>query len=151
MPQLAKGGKHVFGWSRIRKDGTLRLPPEAVREYGLRKSEKLVLMSGSKTSGGIGVSSERLLRGSLLEVVLHRLAAAGRSSAPVRVSPQRRAVRARFDARGRFRLSPEALACYGIAPGDRLLVIRSSDIAIGMAHHGPLVKHALRFSDLKTF
>ena len=34
MPQMNKGGKFIFGKSRIREDRTIRLPDQAVREYG---------------------------------------------------------------------------------------------------------------------
>ena len=33
MPQLAKGGKFVFGWSLLRDDYTVRIPDMAVDEY----------------------------------------------------------------------------------------------------------------------
>jgi hypothetical protein len=33
MPQLVKGGKHTFGWSRVGKTGRIIIPPEALTEY----------------------------------------------------------------------------------------------------------------------
>ena len=30
MPQLVKGGKHVFGWSLVTAGGEVLIPPEAV-------------------------------------------------------------------------------------------------------------------------
>ena len=44
MPQLVKGGKHVFGWSLIGPDGAVMLPPEAVDEYGLYGDSELLLI-----------------------------------------------------------------------------------------------------------
>ncbi len=35
MPQLERGGKYVFGWSVLRLDNSVLLPPEVVAEYGL--------------------------------------------------------------------------------------------------------------------
>jgi len=55
MPQLVKGGKHTFGWSVVGTEGEIVLPPEAVKEYAFEKSERLVLIPGSRTSGGFGL------------------------------------------------------------------------------------------------
>ena len=33
MLKLVKGGKTVFGWTRISSDGFIHVPPEAVEEY----------------------------------------------------------------------------------------------------------------------
>ena len=35
MPQMTKGGKYIFGWSKIKKDGKLSLPTMAIKEYKL--------------------------------------------------------------------------------------------------------------------
>jgi hypothetical protein len=56
MPQLSKGGKYVFGWSKIQKDARIRLPDQAIQEYGLIPGDPIILMSGSKTSGALCVS-----------------------------------------------------------------------------------------------
>lgn len=39
MPQLVKGGKHVFGWSRVGDTGRIIIPPEAMEEYHLKDSD----------------------------------------------------------------------------------------------------------------
>jgi len=150
MPQLAKGGKFVFGWSRLGADGSVTLPLEARREYRLRAGESLVLISGSRTSGGCGVSSRRLLRTSVLAGILKKIDT-GDARGPVQISPQRLAVTARLDARGRFRLTAPARRTFGLRAGARLLVIRSSDIAIGLAACGPLVAFARQFPELPVF
>ena len=30
MPQLVKGGKHVFGWSKVGNNGVIKIPPEVI-------------------------------------------------------------------------------------------------------------------------
>ena len=35
MPQLNKGGKYVFGWSKIADDRTVHFPPMVLTEYDL--------------------------------------------------------------------------------------------------------------------
>ena len=61
MPQLVKGGKHVYAWVTIREDGTITVPPEAIKDYGLKPDEKVVLLPGSITSGGLSVALLRNL------------------------------------------------------------------------------------------
>jgi hypothetical protein len=71
MPQLMKGGKYIFGWSKVRPDGMMRIPPEAVCEYGLESGERVILLPGSRASGGFSVvRAEKLAQsplGSILE------------------------------------------------------------------------------------
>ena len=55
MPQLVKGGKYVFGWSIISKDGQIIIPPEACKEYNYEINDKVIIISGSKTSGGFSI------------------------------------------------------------------------------------------------
>ena len=73
MPQLVKGGKYVFGWSKVHPRGKIIIPPEAFEEYGFLAGEKVISMSGSKTSGGFGVTSLRLLEGSPLSSFIEEL------------------------------------------------------------------------------
>ncbi len=61
MPQIARGGKNVFGWSKVGIDGKIVIPPEAIEEYSLNEDDRTILIPGSKTSGGFGLSSKRIL------------------------------------------------------------------------------------------
>ena len=58
MPKLVKGGKHTFGWSRVGDMGRIVIPAEALVEYCLKESETLIMVPGSKTSGGFGLASQ---------------------------------------------------------------------------------------------
>ena len=69
MPQLVKGGKHVFGWSHVGDAGRIIVPPEAVDEYQLKESQELILLPGSKTSGGFGLGSPESVKRTPLGVV----------------------------------------------------------------------------------
>ena len=66
MPQLVKGGKHVFGWSVVGGEGRIVIPPEAGREYGIREDHTCLLIPGSKTSGGFGLGTLESLEGTPL-------------------------------------------------------------------------------------
>jgi hypothetical protein len=61
MPQLVKGGKWVFGWVIVGRHRELVIPSEAWEEYGCQPEEEAVFLPGSRTSGGFGLSTARLL------------------------------------------------------------------------------------------
>ncbi len=50
MPQLSKGGKYVFGWTKIKRNGEIIIPEEIVKEYGLNLEKNLILITGSNLS-----------------------------------------------------------------------------------------------------
>ena len=55
MPQLVKGGKNAFAWSKVRINGEIKIPNEVIVEYDLQPGDKVIIMSGSKTSGGFSI------------------------------------------------------------------------------------------------
>lgn len=56
MPQMNKGGKFIFGKSLIRKDLTIHIPTQAIREYNATTEGKIYLFTGSKVTGGFCVT-----------------------------------------------------------------------------------------------
>jgi hypothetical protein len=154
MPQLEKGGKFVFGWCRIRKDGGVLLPPQARQEYSFNAGDEIILMSGSKTSGGFGITRKAWLEKSKLSVILNNnpgLADSSLAEGQPVVYKGRNYCRFILDKDVRFFLSPLAMEAYEIKPGDSLLSIRSSDIAIGMAAKGPLIALAKTHPEIEVF
>jgi bifunctional DNA-binding transcriptional regulator/antitoxin component of YhaV-PrlF toxin-antitoxin module len=153
VPQLVRGGKHAFGWSRVGLGGRIAVPPEARLEYRLEETERLLVVPGSRTSGGFGLAPRRAARSTVLagladsqpsltaflipegEVVTHR----GRPYCWVELRS------------GSVALSPATLERYGIRVGNRLLVIRGSGLAVGFAVRGPIVQEAERHPELEVF
>ena len=80
MPQLVKGCKHTFGWSRVGDTGRIVIPPEALEEYNLNESEKMVLVPGSQTSGGFGIGSMESVKRSHLGAVMDTRSGLGKFS-----------------------------------------------------------------------
>lgn len=153
MPQLVKGGKHTFGWSRVGKTGRIIIPPEALTEYRLKESEKLILVPGSRTSGGFGLGSGESVKKSPLGF----FAAARPEFERFRV-PEGEVIEYEgksycwvelYD--GGVSVPPATLAKYGIGVGDKLLVIRGSGLAIGFAVRGPIVAEAEKHDELVVF
>lgn len=68
MPQLNKGGKFVFGKSRVREKGELFLPKQAMEEYDICREDRVYIFTGAKATGGFCVTRKRrlLLAGPLL-------------------------------------------------------------------------------------
>ena len=75
MPQLNKGGKFVFGRSRIGADGRVQFPTQAVEEYRIAGEGKVYLFTGSKVTGGFCVTRKGLLQPSKLGHILEDMPA----------------------------------------------------------------------------
>ncbi len=153
MPRITKGAKYVFGWSKVRDDGSIVIPGEASDEYGLQADTRIILVSGSRTSGGFGITSQRLLEGSRLGTILP----ANRELVNFEI-PEGKTI----EIKGRhygwaslhgntFRLGHDALKSFGVKAGERLLAIRASHIAIGMAVRGPIVEAASEHSEIEEY
>ena len=131
MPQLAKGGKWVFGWSVVDANRQFRIPPEAWAEYGFSVDDVVFFMRGSRRSGGFGVSTPSLWP-----------AAFG----PAATCP-------RFYGEGRFVAVMQVALPVNIPvqPDKHLLVVRGSGNALGFLTQGPIYAEALRHSEIEVF
>lgn len=129
MPQLAKGGKWVFGWCIVRPDVEIQIPPEAYNEYGFQPGETVIITRGSRRSGGFGIGRQEILSTS-------------------RVSLQPRFIgQARIGA-GRQVALP---LLTGMQPGERLLVVRGSGLALGFLQYGPIYEEAIKHPEVEIF
>jgi bifunctional DNA-binding transcriptional regulator/antitoxin component of YhaV-PrlF toxin-antitoxin module len=154
MPQLSKGGKYVFGWSRVREDGGIRIPDEVMREYHLKPGEKAMLMSGSKTSGGFSVAKKSSLEQSVLSKILEanpKLASYRIEEGKTTKFRGRHYCWARIHDNGLIVIPPHTLETYGVKPRHRLLSIRGSNIAFALVARGPIVETAKRHPEIKVF
>ncbi len=155
MPQLNKGGKYVFGWSLIREGGVIHLPTMAVDEYHLSVAPEVILFTGSKSTGGFCVTNLPMLVNSQLKTIAdqlpelvchaeapgHFLPYKGRSYAWLPITPD-----------GTIELPEEALTILHLNVGDRLMTIRSSNIAFTMGAKGPLLERGRQFpGEIPTF
>jgi hypothetical protein len=129
MPQLVKGGKWVFGWVIVGPSGELPVPPQAWDEYGLQAGEEATFLLGSRTSGGFGLGTPRLLAEATV-----RLQARVLGQSPIRKKGQV--------------VLPAAL---GVRTGERLLAVRGSGRALGFLARGPIYDEALQHPELERF
>ena len=129
MSQLVKGGKWVFGWVLVGPQGEVTIPPEAWEEYGFQAGDEVILLPGSRRSGGFGLSTPQLLE-QVSEPLLTRALARGHIAKVRRVAV------------------PPGI---GIQPGDRLLAVRGSGRALGFVAKGPIYEEALKHPTLDIF
>jgi hypothetical protein len=126
MPQLAKGGKWVFGWVVVGKRRTIALPPQVYREYGFQEGDEVIFLRGSKRSGGFSVGHVEKIPPLFEKRIL---------------------ARGHVGRQGRVTLPPET----GVRPGDRLLAVRGSGLALGLSAQGPIYELALKHPELEVF
>jgi hypothetical protein len=128
MPRLARGGKWVYGWVVIGAERRMPIPPEAWQEYGFRAGNQVLFLRGSRRSGGFGVGMPEQIA-----------AAFGQLDTGTRVLGS-----ARLDRDGSVTLPLMIEA----EPGDRLLVVRGSRLALGFIARGPIYEQAAKHPEL---
>jgi hypothetical protein len=129
MPQLAKGGKWVYGWVIVGPLGEVAIQALAWQEYGFRAEEETAILRGSRRSGGLGLRTPKLLADGA-KLLGARLLARGH------IGPD-----------GQVLIPPSVR----VHPGDRLLAVRGSGRALGFLVRGPIYEEALSHPELETF
>jgi len=154
MPQLVKGGKYVFGWSRISPNGKIKIPDEASTEYKLKTNYNLILLNGSKKSGGFSISKPEILKSSSIGLLLENLPELIKFEIPegqIIEYRNRKFCWTKINEKGYFALSSEALKIYDVKINDKLVVGRGSYLAIAFIAKGPIFKEAKKHPELILF
>jgi len=126
MPQLAKGGKWVFGWCIVGPASEIQIPPQAYIEYGFQQGETAIVIRGSRRSGGIGIGRHEKLNNTVLQ--------------------SRFVGQTTIGADGRVTLPSVA----GVQPGERLLSVRGSGLALSFLQRGPIYEEALKHPEIEV-
>lgn len=132
MPQLVKGAKWCFGWVVVTPMLRLTIPPEAWDEYRFQPGDDALFFPGSRTSGGYGLSTPHLVSEFSNNLT-------GEFS-------DRSIARGRFG-NGVVQLPPE----LSLKPGERLLAVRGSGLALGLLTKGLIFAEACKHPDLEIF
>jgi len=152
MPQLVKGGKHVFGWSRVGATGGVRIPPEAAQEYGLESDLEVILVSASRTSGGFCMMREDHMKESPLGDIFREFPELAAAEGLGKVRRWKSRFYTRVSVRsGYFALPAGEDPLYGVRPGDLLLVVRGSYLGPSFLTKGPLLEEAHQHPELEIF
>lgn len=145
MPQLNKGGKFVFGLSLIRDDLSVRFPTQALEEYHVLDDNKLIIFTGSKITGGFCVTTYPLLATSKLKHILQECPQLEHQSIPqgtLITYKGRKYTWLSLQANGSIQLTTQLIKQLNLDIGNKLLCIRSSNIAFTMGVRGPLLEKA---------
>ncbi len=147
MPQMTKGGKYIFGWSKIKEYGKLTFPTMAIEEYKLQEESYIYIVSGSKQTGGFCVMPEPLLSDSKLNnILVKNKCLADRSLKEGELILYKGRMYGWLFLDGINVNLPQSLMDYlGVSVGDKLLAIRSSNIAFTMGFRGSLIDKANNF------
>ena len=151
MPQLVKRGKYVFGWSKVSKKGGIRLPDEAAEEYQLNLSDRVFVMSGSKTSGGFSIIKENVFLDSSLAVILENndsLASFAIEKGRTIQLGSRKICWTEIMGNTSIQLPLDTLESFGVMPDDHLLSVRGSGLGVGLIVKGPIIEEAKNHPEL---
>ncbi len=145
MPLITKGGKFIYGWSWIRDDLSIQLPPVAIKEYDIVSEGKVFLISGSKQTGGFVITRKGLLLNSKIGNILREtpMLCDYKTVEGEFISYKGRLYTwCNITKAGELKLSYEMLDTLGLNVGNMLLAIRSSDIAFCLGAKGEIIERA---------
>jgi len=148
MPQIRKGGKYVFGWSLIKNDFSVQFPTEAINEYDICSEGKIFLITGSKTTGGFAVSKKALMENSIYNNVFTEYNDLGNyktKEGDFFQYKSRKYTWVTINNGGKIFLNKDILNNLSLKINDKLLSIRSSNIAFMMGVKGPLIHEADKY------
>jgi hypothetical protein len=154
MPQLAKGGKWIFGASIIGRDGGIVIPPEAMKEYGYKEGDKVILMNGSRTSGGFVITEKGIIDNSKIASIFNTAPGLMGFSIPEgEISGNRGRIFCWTLVRpaGFIALPEETLNAYGTKLGASLVVGRGSNFGITFLAKGPIWELAIKHPAVEVF
>jgi bifunctional DNA-binding transcriptional regulator/antitoxin component of YhaV-PrlF toxin-antitoxin module len=154
VPRLVKGGKHVYGWSEVGAAGKIAIPTDALEEYNLNVPCKVILLSGSKRSGGFALTTIDVLKNSHLSAILDaspQLAGFQYPEGKAVTIAGKPCCWVNLNADGCIVVPLETLKEYEVNQGDLLLSVRGSRYALAFCVKGPLIAEAKKHSSLKLF
>ena len=158
MPQLVKGGKYIFGWTRINKDLKIRIPDETYDEYKLNETDKLIILSGSKSSGGFSIITPDSVINSKLSKNIIRLVGYRRDTNSFKTNEieiikmgERLVSWTSLEEEKYFRLSNELISALNLNIGEKLLVGRGSGLGPAFIAKGTIYEEALKHEDILEF
>ena len=158
MPQLVKGGKYIFGWTRLNHDLSIRVPDEAFDEYHFKDTDKLIIMSGSKSSGGFSIAAPGSIINSKMSEKIIQLTGYNQESGSFTVYQfeiiplgKRFFSWTLLDKEKYFKLSGGLINLMNLEMGHKLLVGRGSGIGPAFIAKGIIYQEAVTHRDLPEF
>ena len=128
MPSLSPGmpgTKEAYGISVVAPDGTVRIPPQAFAHYRFRAGELAVAVTTHRGEPGFALLNKARAESTVFGKIIARLDASGE----IRRFQDKAYALVRVDD-GAIRLAPERLAAFHLKPGDRLMSVKSTTVAL---------------------
>ena len=154
MPQLVKGGKHVFGWSKVDKMGKIPIPPEAWIEYDYHIDDEVILVSGSKKSGGFSIIRLQIFLKSPLSNTPIDDSRYSKKQFPrneIFHHHNRYLFITKLVANNEINLGVGVLDEYDVEVDTNLLAVRGSGLGLGLISKGPIYEEAKKHRDLPLY
>ncbi|MBN1181082.1 MAG: hypothetical protein JXB49_02265 [Bacteroidales bacterium] len=158
MPQLVKGGKYIFGWTTINSDLRIRIPDETYGEYQLMKADKVIILSGSKSSGGFSIITPKSviiskLGNNIVRLIGYKKKTKSFTSELLKIirSGDRLISWTFIDKDKYFRLSDGLMDSLNLKTGDKLLVGRGSGLGPAFIRKGTIYNEAIKHKDILEF
>jgi hypothetical protein len=129
IPRLVKGGKWVYAWVILNEEGRLRVPEAAWEHYGFHIGDMVIVIPGSRKSGGFGLTKPALL---------------------TRDMPLKQLATSAIDPDQCVQFSPSVFHQLDINPPATLLAVRGSRVALGFIAKGLIYEEALKHKELET-
>lgn len=128
MPSLdpgRPGTKEAYGLSVIAADGTLRIPPKAFAHYRFRTGDLAVAVTTHRGEAGFALLHKARAEASVFRTAIDQLdrpdavhVFKGKAYALLPIGPET------------VRLAPALLEAFHLRPGDRLMSVKSTTIAL---------------------
>jgi bifunctional DNA-binding transcriptional regulator/antitoxin component of YhaV-PrlF toxin-antitoxin module len=154
IPQLVKGGKYIFGWSKVSENGKIKIPPETCDEYGFKSGDRVLITSGSKTSGGFSLIKIDSFLNSSLASIRNEIPAIFNfelSVGEILFHKNRNYCWSKIEENCIIHLPITSLEKFGINSGDKLLVGRGSGLGPAFLIKGLIIEEALKHNNLGVF
>ena len=128
MPSLSPGmpgTKEAYGISVVAPDGTVRIPPKAFAHYRFRAGKLAVAATTHRGEPGFALLNKARAEATVFSKYISQLNASGEIR---RFQDKAYALVCVGD--GAIRLAPELLAAFHLKPGDRLMSVKSTTVAL---------------------
>jgi hypothetical protein len=146
MPSLIPGmpgTKEAFGISLINDDGSINIPPKAYKHYGLANNTIVLLTSTHVGEGGLSILHKEKAFNSVFKTTIDKIETTNK---PIWKKDRAYALTKLIDTK--VILTTQLLDTFNLKIGDKLMVVKSTTIAISFT---PIEIWKKRFEDRGLF
>ena len=125
-----------------------------MQEYGFSSGDNVIIMSGSRTSGGFGLTRRDIIEKSSLACIIDTLPQLFDFSIAefeIVADKARLYCRTKIQNDGCIVVPPKTLSRYGINTGDLLAAGRGSRLSIAFIARGSIMEECLKHPELQVF